>query len=429
MIRKTLVILGTFGGAILFFGLIIVGMGAMRPQPEKQEASIAPPTVFWQPAEAQSLNLAVYAQGEVDPKTEIALTAQVGGEVVAIAPDFADGGTISRGDMLVQVEQEDYRLAVIQAEARVAQAEQSLKLEQAEAALAERDWEELGGLESGGEPSALTLRQPQLNQARANFAAAEADLRNARLALQRTTIRAPFDGRVRETMADVGQYISPGFTVARLFSTDVAEIRLPLDDNDLARLELPLAFEATAENPGPRVFLSASVAGQIREWEGRIVRTDAAIDPSTRQISAIVEVRDPYGRGADDGFPLAMGLFVDARIEGRELDNAYVVPRIAMQDESTVFVVSEDDTVVARNVAVTASLSEGMVITDGLSTGDRVVVSRVSGLESGDAVNPISMSDRDRPTTPRRQTGEANDDGQASAAGETGSDTNAGAQL
>lgn len=424
MIRKIFVVLGTFGtvGAIVVGFVILIGvMGAMRPTPEKGEATFAPPTVFYRVAESQPVNLSVSAQGEVAPKTEITLTAQVSGKVVAKSPNFADGGVIRKGEMLIQLEQEDYRLNVTQADARVAQAKQALDLAEAEAELAERDWEEMGGLESNATPSALTLRQPQLNQARANYAAAEADLRNARLALERTTIRAPFDGRIRRKNADIGQYITPGSQVAQLFATDVAEIRLPMTDSDLAKLDLPLAFEAENYDDGPLVNLTASVAGQQRNWQGHVVRTDAAIDPGTRQISAIAEVRDPYGRGSDNGFPLAMGLFVDAQIEGRELENAIIIPRIALQDEGIVFVVKADDTVEARNVIITASVQDGLVVTSGLNSGDKVIVSRVSGLDEGDKVTPLSPEQREASTSSRTTRPDA-----TSAAG---SDTNQGAQL
>lgn len=429
MIRKLVVILINLGVVFGFIGFIVL-MGQLRPEVEKKEATIAPPTVFYRVANSAPINLAVTADGEVAPKTEITLTAQISGKVVAISPNFANGGVIKKGEMLIQVEPEDYRLAVTQAQARVAQARQQLELEEAESQLARRDWEELGGLESGAQPSALTLRQPQLNQAKANYAAAEADLRNARLSLERTTIRAPFDGRVRSKNADIGQYITPGYSVGQLFATDVAEIRLPMSDSDLARLDLPLAFEAKSYEAGPRVSLSATVAGQLREWQGHLVRTDAAIDPGTRQIAAIAEVRDPYGRGADDGFPLAMGLFVEARIEGRNLENAFLIDRIALQDEGVVFVVKEDNTVEAREVVITASTGEGYVVTAGLNEGDKVIVSRVSGLSNGDKVTPLSPEQRaGAPRANRVSSGEVDAEAEAAVSDNTGAETNQGAQL
>jgi RND family efflux transporter MFP subunit len=396
MIRKLFVVFGTIGIFVLCFGFISV-LGSLRPQPEKKEPVTVPPSVFYETVAAQPVNLEVYAQGEVQPKTEIALTTQVSGKIASISEDFEDGGVIEKGQMLVKIEDEDYRLAVTQANARVAQAAQALKLEQAESELALQDWKELGGEESGVEPSSLTLREPQLNQARANYASAEADLRNAQLSLKRTTIRAPFNGRVRQKNADIGQFVSPGMTVGNIFSTDTAIIRLPLADTDLAKLGLPLAFVETDNSQGPTVRLTALVAGQQRTWKGRVVRTDAAIDPRTRQISAIVEVEDPYGAGADNGFPLAMGLFVDAAISGQELPVAFIIPASALQSEDQVFVIAADDTIDVRQVNVVATTTRGLVVTSGLEDGDKLVVARLPGGGKGTKIVPL---DRDNPNDP-----------------------------
>ena len=103
-----------------------------------------------------------------------------------------------------------------------------------------------------------------------------------------------------------------------------------MTDDDLAKLGLPVAFNETEENPGPPVALSAVIGGELRGWTGRIVRTDGAIDPATRQISAIAVVEDPYGEGADGDTPLAIGLFVNALIEGKPYENAIVLPRAAL---------------------------------------------------------------------------------------------------
>lgn len=388
MIRKLFVVLGTIG-IVAGFVVFTMVLGSFRPQVEKTEPEVAPPAVFYTEVSSEPRNLFVYTQGEVQPRTDISLTAQVGGKVVRVADNFIDGGTIRKGDMLVQIEREDYRLAVTQAEARVAQALQALRLEEAEAELARQDWEDLGGLESGAEPSALTLRQPQLNQAKANYEAALADLRNAKLALSRTTIRAPFDGRIRRNNVDTGQFISPGTPVAEIFSTDIAEIRLPLTDTDLAKLGLPLAFTASEDNPGPRVELSATVAGQTRNWTGRITRTDAAIDPRTRQIAAIAEVADPYGAGSDNGFPLAMGLYVNAAIEGQSLPRAFVLPASALQTEDDVFVVRDDNTIEMREILIAATTNDGLIVIDGLTDGDRVLLARLPGATDGFEVTPL----------------------------------------
>ena len=238
--------------------------------------------------------------------TEIGLVAQVSGRITYVNPNFTQGGFFEEGDVLVRVEDEDYRLAVIRAEALVTQRRQAMIREQAEAELAAEEWQAIGD----GEASPLTLREPQLADARAQLAGAEASLREARLALDRTRITAPFNGRVREKLADIGQFITPGTRIGQIFSTDTAQVRLPFTDAELGRAGIPVAFRASDRESAPAITLSANLGGAWREWEGRIVRTDSAIDPQTRTLYAIAEVEDPFGAAAEAaGAPLAMGLF------------------------------------------------------------------------------------------------------------------------
>lgn len=388
MFRKFATLFGTLiiiaGGV----GLIIV-MGQMRPKIEREAPELIAPTVFYEVAESQSVTLDVAAQGEVRPRTDINLTAQVAGRVVSVADAFVDGGAFDKDDVLLKIEDADYRAASASTKARVAQAEQALRLEEAEAELARRDYDELG---REGTPSGLTLRVPQLAQARANFEAAQAEFRSAQLNLARTTIRAPFPGRVRERIAGVGQYVAPGAQLGRIFSTDAAEIRLALTDQDLAKLGLPIAFFETEQNLGPTVEMTAFIAGKLRKWTGRIARTQGAIDAATRQIFAIAVVDDPYGAGADkDGTPLAMGLFVDATIQGRPYENAIVLPRAALHGRDKVYVISTDNLLEERTVNVVSSDSDTVTLSSGgLTGGERVAVSPLRGSGAGDPVTPAN---------------------------------------
>lgn len=384
MIRKFFTLFGTIG--IIVGGVLLIGiLGQMRPELEREAPEIAPPTVFYQVAEAQSVTLDVTAQGEVRPRTDINLTAQVSGRVVATSDAFVNGGAFEEGDLLIKIEDADYRAAAAASKARLAQAEQALRIEEAEAALARQDYADLG---NDSPASELTLRVPQLAQARANFEASQADYAAALLNLERTAIRAPFPGRVRERIAGVGQFVSPGAQLGRIFSTDVAEIRLPLTDNDLAKLGLPLDFSETEDQPGPPVSMSAFIAGANHTWTGRIARTQGAIDAATRQVFAIAVVDDPYGKGSDDGTPLAMGLFVDAVIRGKPYDDAIVVPRSALYGRDTVYIVASDNTLQRRTVNIVASDRDTITVASGITPGERIVTSPLRGSDDGDEVSP-----------------------------------------
>jgi RND family efflux transporter MFP subunit len=374
MFRKFFTLIGTIGIIVGGVALIMM-MGSMRPKIEPKEPDVVPPTVFFTIAEETSVTLDVTVQGEVRPRTDISLTAQVAGQIVSTSPEFVNGGAFEEGDVLIKIEDAPYRATAAAARSRLAQ-------EEAEAALARRDYEELGRVE---DPTDLALRLPQLAQV-------EAEFRSAQLNLDRTTIRAPFKGRVRERIAGVGQYVSPGAQLGRIFSTDIAEIRFPLNDNDLAKLGLPIAFTSSEDNPGPPVIMTAFIAGQEHKWIGRIERTDGAIDPTTRQIFAIAVVDDPYGKGSDNGTPLAMGLFVSATIEGKPYENAIVLPRSALYGRDTVYVINGDDTVTKRTVGVVSAEKDVITISSGIEDGERVVTSPLRGAGEGDKVTPTDPS-------------------------------------
>ena len=343
---------------------------------------------------SDTVQLKVNVQGESRPRTEIDLVPEVAGKIVYVSPKFISGGIFSKGDVLYRIDPADYNVAVIRAQAAVARAQQILLREQSEGVIARLDWEDLGA----GKPATdLTLRKPQLLEAEAGLQSAQADLDNANIRLKRTAVIAPFNGRVREKVADIGQYVNPGTRLGRIFSTDIAEVRLALSDADLARLDLPLAYVAKNRNDALDVKLSAIIGGKTRVWNGKIMRTDAAYDPQTRSIFAIAEVVDPYGKGAaDGGYPLSPGLFVDAEIEGKILEGIIVIPRDSLRPENKVYTVDMDGIARVHDVDVLDTNPERAALLGGVNPGALVIV---SPLEQSQINYKFRVLDANDPTT------------------------------
>jgi len=386
--------MGILIGRILFIGVVILGVAGLiftvfmtKPEPERGNAEPRPIAVFVEEAHIQNVSLTVTSQGQAQPRTQISLVPQVSGRITFVNENFIEGGFFEAGETLVRVEDADYRLAVTRAAAQVAQAEQLLVREQAESDLASSEWEELGE----GQASTLTLREPQMAEARAQLAAANASLQSARLDLQRTRISAPFPGRVRTKNVGLGQFVSLGTPLGEVFSTDSVLIRLPLTDNDLGLLGIPIAYNATGDDEGIDVILTATLAGQPQTWTGRITRTDSVIDPQTRVLYAIAEVEDPYGAAASNGAPLAVGLFVSASIEGREVANAFVMPRSALRGENHVYVAEEGGTLSIRTVNVITSSTDRLVVSSGVSDHDMVVTSPIRGASDGMRIQSLDV--------------------------------------
>jgi RND family efflux transporter MFP subunit len=380
LILPILVLVFSVGGAI--------GMSVFSPQPEENENTVEALPVLTAPAVRDSVALRVSSQGEVRPRTSVVLASEVAGRIAYVSDALLPGGSFQQGDVLVRIDPTEFSLRVTQAGATVAQARTALAQAQSEARTSQQDIAELGIQNA----SDLALGRPQVAEAEARLASAEASLAEARLNLARTELRAPFAGRVRTRTVDKGAYINPGMALAEIFASDTIEIPVALTDRDLASLNLGIGFVANRENPGPLVHLSALIAETERNWTGRITRTDSSIDTETRVLFAYVEVEDPYGAASDNGVPLAVGLFVNAEIEGLMIPNSVVIPRTALRGDDQVFVAGADETLEIRSVTVASSDRQRAVLTAGLSPGEMVITSPVRDAGNGMKIKAVEQA-------------------------------------
>ena len=332
----------------------------------------------------KNITLKILTNGEVKPLNEINLISQVSGQIVEAADEFVDGGIIKADSPLVWIDDRDYKLAVISAESRVAQASKLLEREIAESELAKNDWEELGL----GEASPLTLRIPQLKEAEAAEKAALADLEKAKLNLERTIVKLPFQGIIREKRTGVGQFVGAGSVLATAFSTEEVLIALPLTDTELSYLGLPLAYEEAKPFTGPKVNFLSSISNKTFEWEGRIVRTAGSIDPPTRLVYVYAEVINPYQQSP----PLAIGMFVDAIIEGKTIEDGFLVPNSAINNNANIYVIDKNDNLEIRDIEVLGTENDYVIIKGEIIEGERVVVSPLNNAKIGMGLKPILLN-------------------------------------
>ena len=365
----------------LFFAFII---SLSSPKPQKGIELPKPTPVFYEVVTKKNITLKILTNGEVKPLNEINLISQVSGQIVEAADEFVDGGIIKADSPLVWIDDRDYKLAVISAESRVAQASKLLEREIAESELAKNDWEELGL----GEASPLTLRIPQLKEAEAAEKAALADLEKAKLNLERTIVKLPFQGIIREKRTGVGQFVGAGSVLATAFSTEEVLIALPLTDTELSYLGLPLAYEEAKPFTGPKVNFLSSISNKTFEWEGRIVRTAGSIDPPTRLVYVYAEVINPYQQSP----PLAIGMFVDAIIEGKTIEDGFLVPNSAINNNANIYVIDKNDNLEIRDIEVLGTENDYVIIKGEIIEGERVVVSPLNNAKIGMGLKPILLN-------------------------------------
>jgi RND family efflux transporter MFP subunit len=359
---------------------------AAKPQVVQQSAESTVPSVNVVRVQPQSLRLNVMSQGVAMPRETIDLVAEVGGKVVQVHPAMVAGGFFAANELLLTIDTRDYDYAIVAAEARLAEAKRVLINEQAQVEQAQNEWQALGE----GEPTALALRKPQLAEAQAKLKAAEADLAKAKLNRSRCELRAPFAGRVLSKQAGLGQYIPSGTVVARIYASDVAEIRLPIGTDQLAFLELPLGHAAIKSGHWPAVTLRAELAGKSHSWQGRIVRSEAALDDDSGQLYLVAQVAEPF-RDMPDRPPLLSGLFVQAEIEGVVRDGLFALPRTALNSLQQAKLVDSEQRLEIRQVDVLRREADRVIVKAGLNPGEIVVVSELPVPVTGMKVNAVEV--------------------------------------
>ena len=352
-----------------------------QPVVETRPPEVPVPVIRALPVKLQDLRLTVKSQGTVAPRTQTTLVPEIAGRVLEVSPSLAAGGFFEAGAELLRIDPTDYQLQVVQAEAQIAQAQLSLETEEAQAEVARKEWESLGS----GEAQPLLRRVPQIARAKAALSSAQAALAQAKRNLEKTRIAAPFAGRVLRKNVDIGQYVTPGTPVAVIYSVDHAEIRLPLPDEELAYVDLPLSYRGGGDQQRQPVVRLQTEFGQRRHtWTGKIVRTEGTIDPQTRMIHAIAQIPDPYGRGPDPHRPpLAVGMFVEAEIQGRRMRDVVTLPRAALRGEDQVLVVDSESKIRFRRVNVVRLERETVIIDSGLKEGELVSLATLATVVDG----------------------------------------------
>jgi RND family efflux transporter MFP subunit len=368
---KALVPAAVLVGALALSAALVVA----RPVPEAQAVAEHRPVVSVVSVTPRPERMRVRTQGTVEPRTENELVAEVGGRLVWVSPALESGSFFSAGEPLARIEAADYEIARERARAALERARSQRRL--AEASLGRSRALFAAGAAS---PAANDQAESNASIAAANEREAEAALRQAELELSRTELRAPFAGRVREKTADVGQLLARGARLASIFAVDFAELRLPIPSEELAFLDLP-------EDPADAAWveLRGAFAGRTHVWRGRLVRAEGALDPRTRLVHVVARVEDPYGLASGTP-PLAVGLFVEAEIEGRELPAVVALPRGALRGHDEVVVVDAEERLASRRVEVVRSDGETVFVAAGLAAGERVVTRVPSAFVEGMSV-------------------------------------------
>jgi RND family efflux transporter MFP subunit len=379
--RRFLLPLAILGGGLLAaFGLV-----ASRPQPERAPQPRMAPIVSTEMIAPRTASLVVEGTGTVRPTSEIALSAEVSGRVLWVSPQLVRGGAFDRGDTLVMIESQSYDNAVAIAEAEVQQRRVDVALAAQNQAIAQQEYELLRARTGLGEQSDTSLaarlarQQPQYEAAEASLSRAEAQLADAVLNLRRTVVTAPFAGRVRSESVDVGQVITPGQSVAEIYGTDAVEVDISLSTRQAALISD--LWDETGADRIPTV-VRAEFGGRWHEWNGFVEHAAGALDPTTRTVEIVVRVPDPFDT-TDDRPPLLIGSYVQASIVGESVEGHYAIPRPALRDGPSIWVVDDDGIVTSQMVGVLQEVQDTVFVRADLKAEVRIIVSDLTVMTEG----------------------------------------------
>lgn len=382
--KRVVIPIGIMLGCILFAAMLLRSPTVV----EEAAPEIIPVSVRVAEVRAESVQLNVESQGKVQASQVASISAPVAGPVEWISPAMEAGGFVSQGDTLLRLESSDYETAKARSMAAMQQA-------QAEATFASNELSRLTELAQKRLASDAQLqdsrRTADVNAAR--LADAQASLRQAELDLDRATIRAPFDAVIQSRDVELGQYVNRAQTVAVLLGADEVEVRVPLAIRQLGFLDIPLGMRGElADERAPNVTLKGLYGGEEYSWAGKLVRTEAVIDPNSNTVQTIIRVRQPAAgvtsaKTAD--IPLPIGLYVQAHIEGRLVDNLISLPRSVIRNNNQVLVVDAENKMYYRDVDIYRLEEDRVLISGGILPGEFICTSPIQAVVNGMSVQPV----------------------------------------
>lgn len=365
-------------GAVVVF----IILSNNKPPAEKKAASEYLPIVEVMAVQESKVTFKISSYGIVQPKHQTQIVSEVQGRITRLSEKFVAGGRVNNNEILANIEGADYEAAFIQAQANLAQAQARLAQEKAESNVALKDWQNI----TNQEPTDLGLRKPQLRQEKANVKYAKAALDKAKRDLERTAIRAPFEGLIKLRQIDLGEYLVIGKMIGQLLDTSKAEVRLPIPDEELAFIDKI----NTKKNP-IKVALYTQIMGEKTEWQGIITRSEGVIDEQNRMIYLVAEIDDPYLRKKGNTHPkeLKFGTFVNAEITGITLEKVFKLPRFLINDNQVLVV--KNDQIYQRKVNIIRSDNQYAYIVGGLQNNDVLSITPLENITPGMKIKVINV--------------------------------------
>lgn len=379
-------------GAALAAAALVWWKLSERPDLESEKPDrVRRVPVQTRPVSAYTQTLFIRAGGTVRPRRSLALIPQVRGRLVWVNPSLIAGGRLGREETIVRIDSRDYQQALERAQAALVRGQSALEMEKGRGRVAEKEWAYFQKRQSGDNPGdrSLALRRPQLASARALVRSRSADVRTARLNLDRTRIRAPFDTLVLEQSAAPGQVVSPRQPISQMVKTDVFDVHARVPPGKLGMIRFP-----GEGSEGSRAVVTLAAGDRSFRYRARVTGQVPAVDPRGRMATVIVSVSDPLTQNPDQ--PLLLNTFVSVEIVSRLQGTFSAVPREAVRYQSRVFLFKQGKLhIVAPGIQW--RLPDLVLTDETIQPGDQVIVSPVPAPVEGMLLRRIGDADSGDP--------------------------------
>ena len=364
----------------LLLSYLLWFLGQVQPKPVEE---LDPPDVIVKTLTTIDYQVKINSTGTTEPLTQTVLNSEVGGEVIYRSKKFSEGSSVLVGEILAKIDDTDLQLQYKNALLQLANAEVQYSLQLAESEVAKEAWEEIGD----GDASDLTLKKPQLKQAKALLDVAKAQVESAEKKLNKTEITAPYTGRIQNVNIDLGTTILPGQPIGAMYTSSEIEITLAVKDSDLQFLSIPMDGRKLNVNEKSNVIIKTFYKGENQSWKGNLERVDGVIDPITRMINLIAVFKNDFIE--KDKPTLPIGLFVEAKIDGILLKNVFKIPSSALSADNTIYIVDKNNNLELRKLKVLKKYNEYVIVKDDLQVGERIVISKLNNASVGMKINPM----------------------------------------
>ncbi|MBT3727874.1 MAG: efflux RND transporter periplasmic adaptor subunit [Candidatus Marinimicrobia bacterium] len=358
---------------------VLYMLGQVSPLPVQEQPPLDVNVQILAPIDYQ---IKIKSTGTTTPITKTVLTSEVGGEVIYRSKKFSEGSSVISGEILAKIDDTDLQLQYKNALLQLASAEVQFAVQQAEAEIAQEAWEQVGE----GTAKDLTTKKPQLKQAKAALEVAKAQVQSSEKKLNKTEITAPYTGRIQNINIDLGSTIVPGQPVGSIYTSNEIEVTLSVKDSDLQFLDIPMDGRKLNPDQKSIVIIKSLYKGEMQQWAGNLERVDGVIDPMTRMIKLIANFKNNFIEETKPILPI--GLFVEAEINGKQLEDMFMIPNTALTPNDELLVLNQDDALEIRKIKVVTKMKNYILVKEGVKAGERVVVSKLSIITNGMLVNP-----------------------------------------